>query len=162
MLIARWIHSRKKGVNTKLRGAVMVESAFLLPIIMMLIVYVLGVVSYHSERIIASQILATLLDSARDQARQLVLDPNFDHSAVMVECVDGRILINQAAFEDRFFSTLDKTSLSNPYTFNLEQVTIDGLHQYIFSLRLSPSFGLLPPLEARNLLTLDMNCLSAT
>ena len=162
MALNGWIHSRKGGEKSKLRGAIMVESAFLLPIIMMLIVYVLGAVSYHSERIIASQMLATLLDSARDQARQLALDPAFDHSAVMVECSDGRVLIHQTAFEDRLLNTLDKTSLSPQYSFNLDHVEIDGLNQYIVTLRLSPSFALLPSLEARNLLTLDMNCLSST
>lgn len=159
--LARY-RGRPFGCKAKQRGAFMVESAFLLPMIMMLIVSLMGVVTYHSERFLANQMLATILDTARDQASELIVNPNFSHESMLVECGGGRVLVDMSSLNSLFPAMTDAMSLSEQPDIQVSHFEIDGLNQYIVTLQIQPSFALLPAIQARNVLTLDMNCLPAS
>jgi hypothetical protein len=156
MLVDSTIGTRNAVVKRKLRGAIMVESAFVLPLIVMLIVYVLGIVSYHSERLFANQWLSTVLETARDQASVLSVNPNFSHESMLVACDDGRILVDEASMNTLFPQIANALSLADAPEIQVSHLQLDGLNQYIVSFEMPSSFSLLPAIKVRNLLTLDI------
>lgn len=144
----------------------MIEAAYVLPVMMVVVLLIVDVVVYASDRLYANDVMADAYHLFMAEAAALSSDPTLTVSNV--QCSDGHVSLNEAEA---------KTTVANAFTsifpgFNSENLTISvvsstGIVPQVFVMDVSftsqtiflpEAFAKSFPVKAKLILSFDLGC----
>ena len=148
--------------NVKHKGAVSIEAAFIIPIVITLLLAIIEVVNYAADRLIATSIVADELQLARNAAIAVQNDSNLNQNTY-AQCSNNIVVLRDSAFSDELRSKLN-AQFSNPAAnIHITQSSNGSFQTYVVSVSIPARPIILPdiiqlPINVTNLVTWDLSC----
>lgn len=146
----------------RLKGAVSIEAAFIIPIIITLLLAIIEVVNYAADRLVATNILADELQLARTAAMAIQADANLNQNTYAV-CSANVVTLRESSFSSELSSRLRSQFAGSTVTTNIENFANVSFQTYVVSVSIPARPILLPdliqfPINVTNIVTWDLSC----
>ena len=151
----------------KLLGAVSIEAAFIIPIVITLLLAIIEVVNYAADRLIATSILADELQLARSHAIAVQNGSDPQPNPAYAECSQNNVVVLNSNFSIKLGEKLKKQFGDDGEIKDVKIQVSDpqpGTFQtYVVSVSIPARPIILPdiiqlPINVTNLVTWDLSC----
>lgn len=148
--------------NLKLKGAVSVEAAFIIPVIITLLLAIIEVVNYAADRLVATNILADELQLARTAAMAIQADANLNQNTYAL-CSANVVTLRESSFSSELNAKLGSQFAGSTVTTNIENFANLSFQTYVVNVSITARPILLPdliqlPINVTNIVTWDLSC----
>uniref|UniRef100_Q31EV2 Pilus assembly protein n=1 Tax=Hydrogenovibrio crunogenus (strain DSM 25203 / XCL-2) TaxID=317025 RepID=Q31EV2_HYDCU len=158
-----------KSLLGKQKGAVMLEAAYVLPVVLIVALLSVEAVNYASDRYSANNVLASLNESILLEAS--AVSSGMTASSPLVTCQNSQVVPNESAVQ-----TLLNTNIANSqvggagnmpdgFQLNWTQQTVSGLLVYVVNISFPSKTLVLPesmaqsfPVKSNTIVTLGFSC----
>lgn len=154
--------------RTKQDGAIMMEAAYVLPIMLLMILLVVETVNYASDRLYANNIMTDMTRLITDQANDEAMRPG-NQSHRFVSCSSESVVVNESeaatGLQELFAISIGNGTVPEGLEMTYEAKQTQGVTTYVVKVSIPSQTLFLPsyiaqsfPIKTNMLVSIDLSC----